>query len=158
MPAVLAVASAPLISFTTKVGKLHSPLILIDQMKADQIGQIAHRQMLRLRNTKGDAAEADFFARTERCFKTTFHGLPPKLMFDAKIRRKSTASHRFVHIRTVALPASPSRLVAATKRPPGIGTRFPKTSNTERAMAGACGGECCSRLARAVKNVYGGDR
>ena len=117
MLAVASVQVAPLISFTTKVGKLHPPLILIDQTKADQIGQVARRQMLRLRNTRGDAAEADFFARTEWCPKTTFHSLPPKLMFGGKLGRKSVASHRPVRIRTVALPASLRRLVAAKKRP-----------------------------------------
>jgi len=91
----------------------------------------------------------------EWCFKTTFHGLPPS---SCSIGRKSTASHYSVRIRTVALPASPSRLVAATKRPARNWDTFPKTSDTERAMAGAYGGECCSRLTRAVKNVYGGDR
>ena len=115
MPAVLAVTSPPLISFTTKVGKLHLPLILIDQMKADQIGQIAHRQMLRLRNTKGDAAEADFFARTERCFKTTFHGLPPS---SCPMESLGANRPRVTTLSAFGLsPASPSRLVAATKRP-----------------------------------------
>jgi hypothetical protein len=63
--------------------------------------------MLRLRNTKGDAAQGDFLMRTERCFKTTFHGLPPKLMFGGKLGRKPAASHRSVRLRTVGLPASP---------------------------------------------------
>jgi len=158
MPAVLAIASAPLISFTTKVGKLHSPLILIDQMKADQIGQIAHRQMLRLRNTKGDATEADFFARTERCFKTTFHGLPPS---SCSMENLGANRPRVTALSAFGLSPCPRHRAGSwpqRRRPLGIGTRFPKTSNTERAMAGACGGECCSRLTRAVKNVYGGDR
>jgi hypothetical protein len=87
VPAVLTVASvqmAPLISFTTKVGKLHSPLILIDQTKAGQIGHVARQQMFRLRNTKGDASQGDFLMRTEWCPKTTIHGLPPKLTFGGK--------------------------------------------------------------------------
>jgi hypothetical protein len=48
--------------------------------------------MLRLRNTKADSAQCDFFMRTEWCPRTTFHGLPPKLMFGGKLGRKSVAS------------------------------------------------------------------
>ncbi len=74
---VASIQVAPLISLMTKVGKLHSPLILIDQMKADQIGHVARPQSFCLRNTKGDAAQGDFLMRTEWCPKTTIHGLPP---------------------------------------------------------------------------------
>jgi hypothetical protein len=49
----------------TEVGELQSSLVLIDQMNMDQVSHVARRQVLRLRNTKGDAAKGDFLVRTE---------------------------------------------------------------------------------------------
>ena len=94
---------APLISFTTKVGKLQPPLVLIDQMKSGQVSHVARQQVLRLRNTKGDAPESNFLVRAEWCPKTTFHGLPPKLMFEGK-HREVTARSAFGRF---AFPLSP---------------------------------------------------
>jgi hypothetical protein len=63
--------------------------------------------VLRLRNTKGDAPESDFLVRVEWCPKTTFHGLPPKLMFGGKLGRKSVASHALSAFGRFAFPLSP---------------------------------------------------
>src|SRR5882672_9461747 len=58
-------AAQSLISFTTEVGKLQLSLVIIDQTNVDQVSHVARRQVLRLRNTKGDAAKGDFLAQTE---------------------------------------------------------------------------------------------
>jgi hypothetical protein len=41
--------------------------------------------------------------RTEWCLETPLHGLPLKLRYDAKLERKSAASHRSVRFRTLQL-------------------------------------------------------
>ena len=66
-----------MVSLATSRGKLQTALLLIDKAKADQIIHVARAQNLLLGNTKGYSAEGSFLVRTERCFKTAVHGLPP---------------------------------------------------------------------------------
>jgi hypothetical protein len=65
------------VPFAPNISERQPTVVFSDQAKADQVRHVARQQMLRLRNTKGDAAQGDFLMRTEWCFKTTFHGLPP---------------------------------------------------------------------------------
>jgi hypothetical protein len=140
---VASIQVAPLISLMTKVGKLHSPLILIDQMKADQIGHVARPQSFCLRNTKGDAAQGDFLMRTEWCPKT------PKLMFGGSLGanwRRVTAlsacgllASRASPLQGLGVPVLERRHPQCTLRPASPWVRPAKRTQGAPASRGAGG-------------------